>query len=157
MIKKITSVLMVAGLAACSQSTVFVGPDGQTARCASWGTGIAGASMANANQNNCEKDMRSVGKLPISEAGAVGITPSSDGNGLTILKVAPGSPAAQAGIQPGDVIVAVNGQKVANAKDARSLLFGRLGDPVELTYRSGKAERTVTILRGSFSGAQQSR
>ena len=154
--KKIISVLLSVGLTACSQSTVFVGPDGRPTRCASWGTGLAGASMANAIQANCEKDMRSVGKLPLNEAGAVGISPSSEGNGLTILKVASGSPADQAGIKAGDVIVAVNGQKVANAKDARSLLFGRVGEPVDLTVRTGKTERTVTLFRGSFAGAQQS-
>lgn len=41
-------------------------------------------------------------------------------NGVAITDIADGSPAAQAGFQPGDVVVEVNGQKIARTKDLES-------------------------------------
>ena len=152
---KVALALLVIGLVACAQSALFVGADGRISRCASAGSGIAGASLASSMQSNCERDMIAVGKLPLAQAGRLGIVTSSDGNGLAIIKVANGSPAEQAGIRAGDVLVAINGTKPANSKDARVMLFGRVGEPVEVTYRSGKTERTVTIYRAPFSGSEQ--
>ena len=59
------------------------------------------------------------------------------------------SPAQQAGLQTGDVIVAVNGQTVnANSDLASALLNDTPGTQVTLTIVRGTAQRTVTVTLG---------
>jgi S1-C subfamily serine protease len=54
--------------------------------------------------------------------------------GLIIRQVGTGSPAAKAGLQPRDVITAIDGQKVANEADLGSILIARKpGETVRLT------------------------
>lgn len=68
--------------------------------------------------------------------------------GLLVLRVAPGSPAATAGLRPGDVITAGNGRPVQDVAGLRSLLSVGQDDAVTLrVVRHGKAH-TVTIPRG---------
>ena len=66
--------------------------------------------------------------------------------------VLPGGPAANAGLRPGDVIVAFDGKPVASADqlivDIRS---HQPGDKVRITYRRGAAKHTVTLTLGSAS------
>jgi len=58
----------------------------------------------------------------------------------TVEEVVPGSPAAQAGLQPGDEIVAVNGQEGEAADLAESIREGE-GEPVTLTVdRDGETQ-----------------
>ncbi len=47
-----------------------------------------------------------------------------------VASVNPGSPAAAAGIQPGDRFVSVNGEKVDTFADVQRLVSGRAGDPL---------------------------
>ncbi len=69
------------------------------------------------------------------------------GDGLLVLRVAPGSPAEAAGLRPGDVITGGNGRNVASVDALRSLLSRRNGDTVTLrVVRHGQAQ-TVTIRR----------
>ncbi len=62
------------------------------------------------------------------------------GQGVKIQSVAPKSPAAQAGLQSGDVLTAFDGQPVNNLRDYSNLLKQhQAGDEVELTVqRAGK-------------------
>ena len=53
-------------------------------------------------------------------------------SGVLILAVTPGSPAEEAGLQPGDVIVAVNGTSVRSVADLHAALQGAL-DPEKPT------------------------
>jgi serine protease Do len=67
-------------------------------------------------------------------------------DGLLVREVEDGSPAAQAGIAQGDLIVAAAGRPVTSADD----LFDALGSvaadaPLEVTLLRGTEERTVTI------------
>lgn len=57
----------------------------------------------------------------------------------TVAEVRPNSPAAVAGIQPGDRFVAVNGQEVSSFADVQRLVSGRAGDSLTLTMdRNGE-------------------
>lgn len=64
--------------------------------------------------------------------------------------VTAGSPAAKAGLQPGDVIVALDGQRVANADELIVAIRAHApGDQVVLTYvRGTSAEVKVTLTLG---------
>jgi PDZ domain-containing protein len=66
--------------------------------------------------------------------------------GALIADVAAGSPAAKAGLEPTDVIVAVNGAPVRTTSDLRRLMSRRSpGDTVRLTLRSAKQLRQVRV------------
>jgi serine protease Do len=70
--------------------------------------------------------------------------------GLIVGEVSKGSKATEAGIQPGDVIVSLEGQKIRNLDDLRNeLLRKQVGDKVKLSIlRDGKAmEKEVELVR----------
>ncbi len=91
------------------------------------------------------------------------------GQGALIASVAPRSPAAKAGLEPGDVITAVDGQAVADPRDlAREIAALKPGAEAKITLiRNGApATETVTIAtqsddetadRGSAAGAETPR
>ena len=54
------------------------------------------------------------------------------------------SPAADAGLQTGDVVTAVNGEPVAQPQDVMAYEW-KAGEAVEITYRRGDEEKTVTM------------
>lgn len=59
--------------------------------------------------------------------------------GVLVLRVAAGTPAEQAGLRPGDVIVSARGKTVENVEDLRGVFFESLVRPVELeVVRKGK-------------------
>jgi hypothetical protein len=71
-----------------------------------------------------------------------------DGKGVRLAGVAPGSPAEKAGLREGDVIIAFNGQDVADVKEYSAILFSRKpGEEVTLAYeRDGKrADAKATL------------
>ncbi|HKB08381.1 MAG TPA: PDZ domain-containing protein, partial [Candidatus Polarisedimenticolia bacterium] len=59
----------------------------------------------------------------------------------------PGSPASQAGLRPGDLLLAVAGEPIASVWDAGKRLLATApgGAPVELTLSSGGVERRVSV------------
>lgn len=63
------------------------------------------------------------------------------GEGVIVSAVAPGSPAAQEGIQQGDLILSANGQKIASVKEFEAV--------VKQSRKSGKA--LLLIKRGNVS------
>ena len=65
---------------------------------------------------------------------------------VEVLEVAAGSPAATSGLQPGDVIVAVQGQPLARLDDFQQRTRQRLGEPVELLVERGGERLTVTVV-----------
>jgi S1-C subfamily serine protease len=68
-------------------------------------------------------------------------------SGVLVISVAPGSPAARAGLQEGDVIVALDGQPVPSIDAMHKLLTAeRIGQPAELTIirRTDKTTRALT-------------
>ncbi|MEH6718950.1 MAG: Do family serine endopeptidase [Aurantimonas endophytica] len=50
------------------------------------------------------------------------LTPSEDGDGVVVTDVDPDSTAADRGVQPGDVIIAVNGKEVTSQKEVRDAI-----------------------------------
>ena len=56
---------------------------------------------------------------------------------VTITGVAPGSPAASAGIRPGDQILAVDGERVRNHQHLIALVRLKLGDETDFAVRRG--------------------
>ncbi|HTT07971.1 MAG TPA: DegQ family serine endoprotease [Gammaproteobacteria bacterium] len=71
-----------------------------------------------------------------------------DTKGAVVVAVEPGSPAEKAGLQPGDVVTAVNGKHVNSATDARNQ-FGLLpaGEKIKLDIlRNGKSQQVSAEL-----------
>ena len=79
----------------------------------------------------------------------VTIRPLEDGSGFEVIRVEPTGPSAEAGVQAGDVVVAVFGQRVAGmtANDVSAQVKGEAGTTVELTFARGEEELTLTIER----------
>lgn len=97
--------------------------------------------------------------LPIAaaaaeKAGTVGlqVVPLAGGE-LVVQKVVPGSPAAKAGIRPGDMIVQIGRTPLAGSDFAEVVarqLWGREGSLVDIFYlRPGQAGRASAKLRRS--------
>ncbi len=83
--------------------------------------------------------------------GWMGVVCSGDdagrpGGGATITAVVEGSPAAKAGLQPGDVIVRAGGQRVSGRADLVAASRGlHPGDPLPIQYLRAGRTRTVTV------------
>lgn len=86
--------------------------------------------------------------------GVIGVVLTRDGADLKIASVTPGGPAEEAGVEPGDVIVAVNGEPVdkGNGDRARGTPEGlrdlEAGDMVTLTLNGDAGQREVTVEAG---------
>jgi S1-C subfamily serine protease len=122
-------------------STTLVSSGGDVRRCPSRGG------------DECIERARAGGYVERGEVGGIGVTVAGtpeQGRGLRILNVLPGSPAAAAGIEPGDFLVRVKGESVRNRREARMLMFGRAGTKVEVTVRKGKRLESIAIERASI-------
>ncbi|TAL16787.1 M20/M25/M40 family metallo-hydrolase [bacterium] len=79
---------------------------------------------------------------------SIGIIPdfSWEGEGVKVSSVAEGSPAQGAGIEAGDVITAVGGEKAADLKGYSELLRKQKpGDTVKLTWKRGESEMSAEV------------
>jgi len=66
-------------------------------------------------------------------------------DGLLVLKVSPGTPAARAGLEPGDVIVRVNGRDVHTVMELRSEVLKARGESVRLEILRKGQKRTLDM------------
>jgi S1-C subfamily serine protease len=74
-----------------------------------------------------------------------------DREGVVVLDVTPGSPAAEAGIAPGDLIVKVGDRQTPTVEDLLGTLRGyQPGDSVQLSLVRGGKEREVSITLGEL-------
>ncbi|MCI0370407.1 MAG: DegQ family serine endoprotease [candidate division NC10 bacterium] len=81
-------------------------------------------------------------------AGSLGL---SDDRGALVSEVVAGSPAAAAGLKAGDVIVGVDGQPVAEARDLPRLVAGRpVGSAAQVTFLRGGKRQTVRLVLGEL-------
>lgn len=82
----------------------------------------------------------------------VTITVREDNGGLDILEVTPGGAAQAAGVLPGDILVAVDGQSVAgmNADQVKTLVRGEEGTELTVTVRRGDSETVFALKRQSI-------
>lgn len=88
-----------------------------------------------------------------SEIVGIGVELKADDRGLLIMKVLRGSPAVEAGLRAGDMIIGIDGRSIAglNMASAVDLLKGSAGQSVRLTVsRNGSRGSDVTLARRSF-------
>jgi len=72
-------------------------------------------------------------------------------DGALVAEPTPNSPAVKAGIKSGDVIVAVNGERIANARElARRIAQMAPGNTVRLTVLQRGSEKTVDVTLGEL-------
>ena len=70
--------------------------------------------------------------------------------GMMVVGIAPGSPAEQAGVLPGDIILEVDGRQTGRARGlATSLLPDRIGQPATLKLIRAGEVRMVTVTIGA--------
>jgi S1-C subfamily serine protease len=101
-----------------------------------------------AEHGNIKRGFLGVSSQPVSipEAQRAG---RSQESGLLIVRVEPGSPAAQAGLILGDILVALDGQAVADTGDLQALLTGdRVGRAVPVEVIRGGALTTLPLTVG---------
>lgn len=85
-------------------------------------------------------------RLPAAQASGLGL---SQEQGLLIVSVEPGGPAEQGGLFLGDVIVALNGQPVAEVEELQDRLTGDLvGQPVPIRLLRGGELKDVNVAVG---------
>ncbi|SDL80658.1 S1C family serine protease [Tessaracoccus oleiagri] len=66
--------------------------------------------------------------------------------GAEVVTVVPGSPAAEGGLQPGDVITAINDRTVSSTSQLVGLVRAqKVGEPITVTYVRGGEESTVEV------------
>ena len=66
--------------------------------------------------------------------------------GVVITDVPKGYPASKAGLQKGDVIIAIDDEKTADSSYFRYILYKyNVGDKIKITYIRGEEEKTVEI------------
>lgn len=81
--------------------------------------------------------------------GGIGVTIYQVKAGVHVAEVIPGGPASETNLQPGDVIIAIDGVSLQNKNiDAsKALIRGPVNKPAELTYVSGGDTAQVTVRR----------
>lgn len=72
--------------------------------------------------------------------------PTSVTKGVVVMKVESGYPTANAGLQQYDVITSINGKKVTDAGDLKTVLYKyKVGDTVTLTYYRDGSKKTAKV------------
>lgn len=72
----------------------------------------------------------------------------SDGQGLLVKHVAENSPASRAGLRAGDVIVSVNGHKMATLSDWMKMVHANRGKAMRINFFRNRKQQTTTMLTG---------
>jgi S1-C subfamily serine protease len=79
----------------------------------------------------------------------LGVQIADDDEGARLAEVLPGTPADEAGLQPGDLVTEAGGEPVESADDLRAAVESREpGDELELTIERDGDTRTVTVELG---------
>lgn len=69
-----------------------------------------------------------------------------DLNVVEIMEVSAGSPAAQAGLQPGDTVLQVNGEPINSSEELRDLIYANLGKTLVVVYQRDGVQQTTTLV-----------
>ena len=95
--------------------------------------------------------LMSAGALRADDSAALGVTMSDNTPGGTLVtSVLAGSPAAKIGLQAGDRILTINGQKTDNYRDVLKVTANdKPGDKVELLIIRGAWKTKLTATMGS--------
>ncbi|MDD6190504.1 MAG: S41 family peptidase [Firmicutes bacterium] len=98
-----------------------------------------------------EKEYESWEVSSSDEYGGVGITFSMDEDGAYVVQqIYKDSPAEKAGIEPGDVLLKVDGKVYKDINVMSSKIRGEEGSKVELTYSRDGKEKTAVMERASI-------
>ncbi len=88
-------------------------------------------------------------KIPSEEASKLGVT---EGAGVVVYQVQPGSAADRAGLRRGDIITALNGTAVEDPNTFRNIIAGSApGTEVTLTVKRDGREQQVRATLGEFA------
>ena len=88
-------------------------------------------------------------KIPSEEASKLGVT---EGAGVVVYQVQPGSAADRAGLRRGDIITALNGTAVNDPNTFRNIIAGSApGTEVTLTVKRDGREQQVRATLGEFA------
>jgi S1-C subfamily serine protease len=112
--------------------------------------GMGPAAMASIQY--CYSHYKPYGFIKAEELGSTGFQIDlANANKALVTTVDPASPAAKAGVQPGDEIVAVGGQPLTASmgEAATELLFGKTGDRLNVTVQRGKSDPTIELVLAS--------
>jgi S1-C subfamily serine protease len=72
-------------------------------------------------------------------------------NGVLIIEVAKNSPAAQAGLKAGDIIVSVGKNRVVTAADVQEQVEGsKIGNPLELEIKRQQTSQEIAVNPAPF-------
>ncbi len=101
-------------------------------------------------------DPKSYAKFQLQQSGefaGIGVQVVRHNSGLRVVEVYDGSPAKEAKLAAGDIIVAVNGRPLkGKTSDASiALIQGRIGTDVKLTVQRDGKPRQVTLRRDTIS------
>ncbi|MER3543223.1 MAG: hypothetical protein C4311_01140 [Chloroflexota bacterium] len=109
--------------------------------------GVVGAAYA-------ARQASQASAAPVQQATATPAAPQSTSEaGIVIIQIAADSPAAQAGLQRGDILLKINDTAVNSYKDLVNALANlTAGDQVTLTITRGGVERTLTATLGEKNG-----
>jgi len=79
----------------------------------------------------------------------VTVTAREDGTGIEVIQLEPDGPAKEAGILPGDILIAVDGQSIANmtVAEASNLIGGKEGTEVSLTLLRNGEQLVLSVER----------
>lgn len=92
-----------------------------------------------------------MGTMSDTKLVGIGVMYTAQEDGLLLSDVLPGSPAEEEGLQPGDVIVAVDGHstKAVTAAEASGWIQGEEGTKVRITYVRGDRRFTHSLTRAT--------
>ncbi|WP_377526944.1 S-layer homology domain-containing protein [Paenibacillus aestuarii] len=85
--------------------------------------------------------------------GGIGITMGDEPSGIKVVSILPGSPAAEHGLQPGDLLTAIDGKSLEGILPELRLLLmrGEVGEDITLTVvRGNEVPFTVTMTRANI-------
>jgi putative serine protease PepD len=117
--------------------------------------GIGFAIPANTVKNVIAQ-LRDTGKVSHAYLG-VQAQAANDGAGAQIAQITSDGPAADAGLQAGDVVTSLGGQPVEDAGTLTSLVDEhKPGDSVEVKIKRGGEEKTLTVKLGERPSTTQS-
>lgn len=105
--------------------------------------GVPGASLESGTKSASLED----------EIVGVGVEIKEHASGLLVVKALRGGPAAEAGVEAGDLIVAINGRNIEGMPMANSvdLMKGGTGSSMVVRiFRANKGERNFTLTRRKF-------
>ena len=96
----------------------------------------------------CYGHFKPYGFIKASELGSTGFQIDQANSKALVTKVDPGSPASKAGVEPGDEIVAIEGQPLTASKGeaANEMLFGKIGDQLKITIHRGQSVSAIDLV-----------